>query len=104
MPLRVFCHRRTRIAAALLAAVLVALLACSAAAVAAEARHDCSGADCAVCALVRTAVARLVFGGAAIVAFAGLILLPRRCAAPVSGTARTAFSFSLIADKVRLNN
>ena len=77
MPLRVYRHNRTRAAAAVMAAVLVALLAFSAAAVAAEARHDCSGADCAVCALVRTAVARFAIGGAAVLAAAGLFLLPR---------------------------
>ena len=104
MPLRVYRHRRTRFAAAVLAAVLVVLLALSAAAIAAEARHDCSGADCEVCALVRTAVARLALGGAAILAVLGLSLSLGRCAASLSVAARTAFSFSLISDKVRLNN
>lgn len=104
MSLRVCRHRRTRAAAAVLAAVLVLLLAFSAAAVAAEARHDCSGADCEMCALMRTAVARLVLDGAALLAAVGLIPLLCCCAALTSGMARTAFSFSLIGDKVRLNN
>ena len=104
MPLRACRHRRNRVAAAVLAAVLVVLLALSAAAVAAEARHDCSGADCAVCALVRTAVARFALGGAAVLAAVGLVLLLRCCAALTSGTVRTSFSFSPVNDKVRLNN
>ena len=104
MTLRACRHRRTRVAAAVLAAVLVALLALSAAAVAAEARHDCSGVDCAVCALVRTAVARFALGGAAVFASVGLVLLLRCCAALMFDTARTVFSFSPVNNKVRLNN
>lgn len=104
MPLHACRHRRTRAAAAIMAAVLVLLLALSAAAVAAEARHDCCGADCAVCALVRTAVARLVLGGVAVLGVVGLIRLLRLFAAPMSGAEWAAFSFSLIHNKVRLNN
>lgn len=104
MMLRDRRHRRTRAAAAVMAAVLVALLAFSAAAVAAEARHDCSGADCAVCALVRTAVARLVLGGMAATAAVGLLPLLRCLALSLNGAAQAAFSFSPIDDKVRLNN
>lgn len=104
MPLRACRHRRTRAAAALLAAVLVVLVAFSAAAVAAEADHNCSGADCEVCALVRTAVARFTLAGAAVLTAVWPVLLLRCCEALTSGMARTAFSFSLIDHKVRLNN
>lgn len=104
MPLRVYRQRWSRAAAALLAAVLVALTVLSLAAVAAEADHDCSGTDCEVCALVRTAVARFALGGEAVVAAACLVSLLCGCAALSYGVAREALSFSLITCKVRLNN
>ena len=104
MPQRAFRHRRTRIAAAVLAAVLAAALALSVAAVAAQARHDCSGADCPVCALARAAVARFTLGCAAVCAALGLLLTPRRGAASLPGTADAASCFTPVGDKVRLNN
>lgn len=103
MPLTLRRKTLTR-AAAVFAVVLSALLLLSAAAIAVEARHDCSGSECAVCALVRTAVGRFNAVGGASVAAAALCFAALLFALPPFFPVRPAFSFSLISDKVRLND
>ena len=103
MPLTVRRKTLTR-AAAVFAAVLAALLILSAAAIAVEARHDCAGEDCPVCALVRTAAGRFNAVGGAFAAVAACCFAALAAALPPVFRLRPAFTFSLITDKVRLNN
>ena len=99
-----FLYRNRRRTAMLLAAVLVTLLMLSAAAIAVEAQHECAGENCPVCALIRTAAGRFKeFGGASAV-FAALCFVALLFALSPFFPYRPAFSFSLITDKVRLNN
>ena len=103
MPLTLRRKTLTR-AAAVFAVVLSALLVLSAAAIAVEARHDCAGDSCPVCALVRTAAGRFkAFGGASVVT-AALCFAALLFALPPFFLFRPAYSFSLISDKVRLND
>ncbi len=90
--------------AAFIAAVMICLLLFSAAAIAAEARHDCSGADCEICALVRTVAARISLSVTAALHTAGTYLLLCLCVYLCSCAASFAAFFSPITDKVRLNN
>ena len=99
-----FLYRNRRRTAMLLAAALLALLVFSSAFLLAEARHDCSGSECTVCALVRTAVGRFTAVGGASFAAAALCFAALLFALPPAALPRPAFSFSLISDKVRLNN
>ena len=95
--------KRIRVAAGLFAAVLFALLLCSAAFLIAQADHDCPGEDCAVFSQLEAVVSGFArMGGAllgALCVFGLFYALTARVCAP-AGAARV---FTLIQSKVRLN-
>lgn len=95
---------RNRIPAALLAAMMLLSVLLSAAFIAAEARHDCSGEDCATCRLIAEADNALSadrLGPAAAAAAAAVLFAV--CAAAVSLTREAKCTVTPVDFRVRLD-
>ena len=103
MPMRSGRTKILRVAAGLFAAVLVALLLCSAAFLIAHADHDCPGEDCSVCAELAAVVSDFANTGLALPAAACLCALILPLKTGVFAPAGAHSAFTLIKSKVRLN-
>ena len=103
MPIRYGRTKNMRVAAGLFAAVLLALLLCSAAFLIAHADHDCPGEDCGVCAQLAAVVSGFAHTGLALLAAACVCGLAYTLKTSVFAPAGALSAFTLTKSKVRLN-
>ena len=96
--------RRKRIGALLLCVGLVLVLAVSAAFVAHEADHDCSGEDCPICLIIANTIRLLRMPGLAAAALLSLFLLSGSSARCRLNRPAGFFSGTLVSWKIRLND
>ena len=96
--------KRFRFITGLLAAMLAFAMLSSAAYIAAESHHDCTGADCAICHQINVCenlLKSIGFAGAAVVAAAAVGYVLCRIISSCTEVART---FTLVSLKVKLSD
>ena len=103
MPMRFGRTKKMRVAAGLFAAVLFALLLCSAAFLIAHAHHDCPGEDCGICAQLAAVVSGFAHIGFAVICAACVCGLFFTQKTGVFAPAGAKTVYTLTGNKVRLN-
>ena len=103
MPMRFGRTKKMRVAAGLFAAVLVALLLCSAAFLISHADHDCPGEDCGICAGLATVVSGFANTGFALLGAACVCVLAFTLKTGVFAPPGAKTVYTLTGNKVRLN-